>query len=139
MTWGNITNDVRLRQAHPAHGNQRSGAGGLSAWCERRYDWTFEREQMQTSLGVIPALFGLVEYLTSPGEKVLALTPSYGYFKHATVQSDRVFDTSRLLKQDNGRYEIDFDDFERKVKDPAVKLFLLCHPHNPTGRVWTET
>ncbi|MBP6796474.1 MAG: PatB family C-S lyase [Luteimonas sp.] len=133
---------VRQRLEHPIFGYTMNFDDQLYeavvAWCGRRYGWMFEREQMQTSLGVIPALFGLVEYLTSPGEKVLALTPSYGYFKHATVQGGRVLETSRLLEQDDGRYEIDFDDFERKVQDPAVKLFLLCHPHNPTGRVWTE-
>lgn len=133
---------MRERLMHPVFGytlnldDQLYDAFG--AWCGRRYDWRFDREQMQISLGVIPALFGLVEYISDPGDKVLSLTPSYGYFKHAAIQRGRVFETSPLLKRDGGYYEIDFDDFERKVRDPAVKLFFLCHPHNPTGRVWTE-
>lgn len=108
------------------------------AWCVERYDWRFTRDEMQVSLGVIPALFGLVEYICQPGDKVLTLAPAYGYFKHATVQRDREFVTSCLLVSDDGEYAIDFDDFESKVGDPAVKLFFLCHPHNPTGRIWTD-
>jgi cystathionine beta-lyase len=133
---------MRERLTHPILGYTMNFDDQLydafAAWCDRRYGWRFDREQMQVSLGVIPALFGLVEYVCGPGDKVLSLTPSYGYFKHAAVQRDRVFETSPLRRTDDGGYEIDFEDFERKVRDPAVKLFLLCHPHNPTGRVWTE-
>ncbi|AXF12572.1 aminotransferase (plasmid) [Paraburkholderia graminis] len=107
-------------------------------WCSQRYGWQFAREEMQISLGVIPALFALVEYVCRPGDKVLSLTPTYGYFKHAAIQRDREFVTSRMLISDDGAYAIDFDDFEAKVSDPAVKLFFLCHPHNPTGRIWTD-
>lgn len=133
---------IRTRLSHPIFGytmnfdNQLYDA--FVAWCKRYYGWQFDREQMQVSLGVIPALFGLVEYVCNPGDKVLSLTPSYGYFKHATVLQDREFETSPLRRKDNGDYEIDFEDFENKVRDPAVKLFFLCHPHNPTGRIWTE-
>lgn len=133
---------MRERLAHPIFGYTMNFDGQLydafGAWCDRRYGWRFEREQMQISLGVIPALFGLVEYICNPGDKVLGLTPSYGYFKHAVVHGGRIFETSPLRKKDDRDYEIDFEDFERKVRDPAVKLFFLCHPHNPTGRVWTE-
>lgn len=106
-------------------------------WCLKRYDWRVEREEMQVSLGVIPALFGLVDYICGPNEGVLTLTPAYGYFKHAANQRGRTLVTSPLLEVD-GSYTIDFDDFEQKASDPAVKLFFLCHPHNPTGRVWTD-
>ncbi|OAJ56005.1 aminotransferase [Paraburkholderia ginsengiterrae] len=133
---------VRKRLEHPIFGYTMNFDDQLydafGAWCERRYGWSFEREQMMVSLGVIPALFALVEYICNPGDKVLTLTPAYGYFKHAAVQQDRELVTSPMRECANGDYEIDFDDFERKVSDPSVKLFFLCHPHNPTGRVWTE-
>ncbi|MBD8577538.1 putative C-S lyase [Pseudomonas syringae] len=106
-------------------------------WCERRYGWSFPREQMMVSLGVIPALFALIHYLCGSDDKVLTLSPSYGYFKHAAVKSGRTFITSPLVAQD-GHYEVDFADFEKNASDPAVKVFFLCHPHNPTGRRWTE-
>ncbi|WP_311273428.1 MULTISPECIES: PatB family C-S lyase [unclassified Rhizobium] len=109
----------------------------FNAWCQRRYSWSFPREQLVLSLGVIPALFGLVKYLCGPTDKVLTLSPSYGYFKHATVKNGRTLATSPLINND-GHYEIDFKDFEEKAADSSVKVFLLCHPHNPTGRLWSE-
>lgn len=105
------------------------------AWCDRRYGWTFPREQMVLSLGVIPALLALVEYLCGPDDKVLTLSPAYGFFKHAAEQNGQTLVTSALS---GPGYEIDFADFEAKANDPAVKVFFLCHPHNPTGRRWTE-
>ena len=107
------------------------------AWCQRRHGWSFPREQLVLSLGVIPALFGLVNYLCGPHDKVLTLSPSYGYFKHATVKSGRTLVTSPLINND-GHYEVDFKDFEEKAADISVKVFFLCHPHNPTGRLWSE-
>lgn len=109
----------------------------FSQWCKKKYDWGFSREEMQLSLGVIPALIGLVEYICEPGEKVLAFTPSYAFFKHASSRVGREFVTSKLI-ENNNEYDIDFEDFERKAQDPQVKLFLLCHPHNPVGRIWTH-
>lgn len=106
-------------------------------WCKEKYDWEFAREEMQISLGVIPALIGLVEYICEPGEKVLAFTPSYAFFKHASNRVGREFITSKLIEKNN-EYLIDFEDFERKAQDPKTKLLLLCHPHNPVGRIWTN-
>lgn len=129
------------RMKHPIFGytmnydNQLHDA--LGGWCYRRFGWSFPREQMVLSLGVIPALFGLVGYLCGPHDKVLTLSPSYGYFKHATVKSGRTLVTSPLINN-SGHYEIDFADFEVKASDPAMKVFFLCHPHNPTGRRWTD-
>lgn len=109
----------------------------FSSWCKRRYDWTFAKEELLFSPGVIPALYELVEILTSPYEKVLITTPSYGFFKHAVDYSGRILVTSPLVRQDDGPFTIDFDDLERKAADPQMKLLIWCNPHNPTGRVWT--
>jgi cystathionine beta-lyase len=106
-------------------------------WCEHRYDWPVRRAETRVSLGVIPTLYDLVDCVCGPGDKVLSLTPAYAYFKHAAVHHGREFITSPLLKQGTG-YDIDFEDFEAKAKDPKVRIFFLCHPHNPTGRVWRE-
>lgn len=105
------------------------------AWCERRYGWTFPHEQMVLSLGVIPALFALVDYMCGPDDKVMTLSPAYGYFEHATRRNGRTLVTSALCGASN---TINFLDFENKARDPAVKVFFLCHPHNPTGRRWTD-
>ena len=106
-------------------------------WCKRRYGWSFEKEDLVMSNGIIPALYELVDYITEPDEKVLFLTPSYAYFKYAADFNNREAVCSDLIN-DEGYYEIDFEDFERKAADEKTTLFILCNPHNPSGRVWSE-
>jgi cystathionine beta-lyase len=129
------------RLTHPIFGYTMNFGDELyeafHAWCVDRYGWSFAREEMQTSLGVIPALFALTDYLCEPGDKVLGLAPSYGYFRHAAEHRGCEFVTSPLVTQDGGHF-IDFADFEARASDPRTKLFFLCHPHNPTGRMWSE-
>lgn len=108
----------------------------FSAWCRRRYGWDFPKEELVMSNGVIPALFELVEYICKPDEKVLFLTPSYAYFKHAADHSGRAYVCSDLINSD-GYYSIDWEDLERRCAEPKTRLFIHCDPHNPSGRVWT--
>ncbi|MNV23250.1 Cystathionine beta-lyase PatB [compost metagenome] len=132
---------MKARLDHPIFGYTMNMGDELydafQAWCVERYDWRFERDALQVSLGVIPALYALADYLCAPGNKILTLTPAYGYFSRAAQQTGHDLVVSPLLSRD-GVYEIDFADFEAKAKDPAVTLFFLCHPHNPTGRAWTK-
>ena len=107
----------------------------FSGWCQRRYDWIFQKDHLVTSNGIIPALYELVEYITKPDEKVLFLTPSYAYFKYAADHHHREWVASDLINE-GGRYQIDFEDLEQKVADEKTTLLILCNPHNPTGRVW---
>ena len=110
----------------------------FAAWAQHFYGWAPERDHFLTSPGIVPALFDLVEHVLKPGEKTLTLTPAYGYFKHAPTYHDKEYVTCGLIEDESGQYSIDFDDFAAKVADPQVRMFFLCHPHNPTGRVWTE-
>lgn len=105
------------------------------AWCRDRYGWTFDPEHVAWSAGIVAAIYQIVEDLVRPDEKVLTLAPSYGPFFGAAEYNHVGFVTSDLKKED-GRFEIDFKDLEEKASDPAVKLLLLCNPHNPTGRIW---
>jgi cystathionine beta-lyase len=108
----------------------------FSGWTKRHYDWSFEKKHLVTSPGIIPALYELVEYICKPDEKILILTPSYAFFKHAVDYNHMELVTSDLVEKD-GYYTIDFDDFEKKAKDEKASLCIFCNPHNPTGRVWT--
>ncbi len=109
----------------------------LRNWCSSRYDWTFEKDHLVFSPGVIPALYQLVEDLVPKDGKVLTMTPAYGFFLHACEYNGVELVTSEL-KRENGRYEIDFEDLERKASDSEVKMLMLCNPHNPAGRIWTK-
>ena len=110
----------------------------FSGWCRKRYGWDFPKEELVFSPGVIPALYELVELLTEPDEKVLFMAPSYGFFKHACRYSGRQFVCSDLIN-DGGHFRVDPDDLAAKAADPAIKQLIWCNPHNPTGRVWTES
>ena len=110
----------------------------FAGWCERHYEWVPEREHFVTSAGIVPAVNDLVEYIVKPGEKVLTLSPAYGPFETAATKHGHQLVTCRLVASNDGRYTVDFEEFEKKLADPDLRLFILCHPHNPTGRVWAE-
>ena len=116
---------------------EKSYYDAFAGWCKNRYDWTFHRKELVMSNGIIPALYELVEYICKTDEKVLFLTPSYAYFKYAADFNKRDYLCSDL-KNEDGQYSIDFEDFEKKAADEKTKLFIFCNPHNPSGRVWKE-
>lgn len=109
----------------------------LLKWCKDRYDWEFKKDELVFSPGVIPALYQLVEDLVAKDEKVLTMTPAYGFFLHA-CEYNNVELVESPLKITEGKFEIDFDDFDKKAADPKVRVLMLCNPHNPSGRIWTE-
>ena len=107
------------------------------SWAKKMYGWTFKKEHLVTSPGVIPALYDLVGYICRSGEKILITTPSYIYFKHAADYNQISLICSDLIYNE-GYYSINFQDFEEKAKDPDVTVCIFCNPHNPTGRIWSE-
>ena len=109
----------------------------FAAWCNKMYDWSFPKEELTFSAGVIPALYQLIELLVVKDEKVIIHTPAYGYFQHAAEYNGVEYIKAPLLKE-KGEFTIDFDDLEKIAADPKVKLLIWCNPHNPSGRVWTE-
>lgn len=110
----------------------------FAAWCERMYGWRFPQEQLCTSHGIVPALFDLIRLRCKPGEKALFFTPSYGPFRRAAVDTGHEYVCSDLVRGEDGVFRIDFDDFAAKAADPTVTVCILCNPHNPTGRIWTD-
>jgi len=106
-------------------------------WFQRRYNWKLEKNWIVFTPGVIPGIFFSVQAFSEPGDKVIIQTPAYHPFAAAVNENGR----KRLLnplKLINGRYEMDFEDLKKKVKEPKVKMIILCNPHNPTGRVWAK-
>ena len=133
---------LHARVDHGIFGYTEMFGGALphafAAWCERMYGWRFPQEQLCTSHGIVPALFDLIRLRCKPGEKALFFTPSYGPFRRAAVDTGHEYVCSDLIRGEDGVFRIDFDDFAAKAADPAVTVCILCNPHNPTGRIWTD-
>lgn len=106
-------------------------------WMDRRHGWPVEQDWIVPENGVVPALSVAVRALTEPGDQVLIQTPGYPPFSSAAASNGRVAVHSSLLLGEDGFYRMDLEDFRRKAADPRTKLFILCSPHNPVGRVWT--
>lgn len=106
-------------------------------WMQRHYGRTVEKEWIVLTPGVIPALNVLVETFVQPGEKVLIQRPVYHPFFSA-IENNRSQIVSNSLIYQDGRYCMDFEDLAQKAADPAVKMAILCNPHNPIGRAWTR-
>jgi cysteine-S-conjugate beta-lyase len=104
-------------------------------WMRRRHGWQIQPEWIVSTPGVVPAINYMVRTFTRPGEKVLVQRPVYYPFFNA-IENNGAAIVSNNLVLDNGRYRMDFEDFEKKATDPSVTLFILCSPHNPVGRVW---
>ena len=110
----------------------------FSQWCQKRYDWKVDREQIVTSPGIVAALRDLVHLILNTGDKVLILTPSYRPFQAAAKDNGLEIICSDLLVDQDGYYTIDFEDFRKKASCPEIRLCIFCNPHNPSGRTWTE-
>ncbi len=106
-------------------------------WEKKRHGWNINREWIVFSPGVVPALSMLIQAFSSPGDKVILQLPVYYPFMDAVVNNKRRV-LNNPLKLINGKYRMDFEDLEKKAVDPRAKLLILCSPHNPVGRVWTE-
>ena len=109
----------------------------VSKWFAARHDWSIEHDWLVLAPGVVTAIYTAVRAFTSPGEAIIINQPVYGPFASSVEQSGRKLVVNELV-YDNETYMIDFDDFEAKIKQENVKMFILCNPHNPVGRVWAE-
>lgn len=108
----------------------------IISWFERRHQWHIERDWIIYTSGVVPAISAIIKALTEPGDKVLVQTPVYNCF-FSSIRNNGCTTAENALVRKGNSYEIDFDDFERQAADEKTKVFLLCNPHNPAGRVWT--
>ncbi len=128
------------RVAHGVFGYTQIDDGYYDAvisWYARRHQWTIARRWMLYTSGVVPAVSCSIKALTLPGENVLVQTPVYNCFFSSIRNQGCQIVENRLVRKDDS-YVIDWEDFERKCADEKTTVFLLCNPHNPTGRVWTR-
>ena len=105
-------------------------------WEKRRHGYEIQREWLRFSPGVVAGIYRYVQAYTQKGDSCIILSPCYYPFMHAVHDNERKLVCSMLINN-GGIYSIDYEDFEAKIVENDVKLFVLCSPHNPVGRVWT--
>jgi len=137
-----IQEAIRQRANHPVFGYtlvQEDYYEAIISWFHRRHRWTIAREHILYTIGVVPAMSVAIKALTMPGEKVLILSPDYNcFFSSVKNNGCEVVESVLQYRSNTNRFEVDWADFEEKCKDEKCTVFLLCNPHNPTGRVWNR-
>lgn len=110
----------------------------IQHWFKKRHDWKISREEIVYSPGTVHALNVAVKALTKPGDGVIIQRPVYPPFTAAVEGNGRVVQNNALKCDSEGNYTIDFGDFESKAKEETTTMFILCNPHNPAGRIFTQ-
>ena len=135
-----ILEAVKKRAEHGVFGYNivpESYYEAVISWFHRRHQWEIQRQWILYTTAVVPAMSCVIKALTMPGEKVLILSPAYNCF-FSSIKNNGCEVLESPLKAVDDSFEVDFDDFEAKCADEKTTLFLLCNPHNPSGRVWTR-
>ena len=135
-----VEDAVIERTKHGIFGYSESGEEyfkEVAGWMRRHHNWEIRPEWLIKTPGVVFALAMAVKAFTEKGDSVLIQQPVYYPFSEAIKDNGRV-PVNSPLKLEHGHYEVDFEDFEQKIREQNVRLFLLCSPHNPVGRVWKE-
>lgn len=133
-----IREAVMERAKHPVYGytvRKDEFPEAIVAWMKTRHSWNVDKEWISFSPGIVPALNMCVLAFTEPGDKIMIQPPVYFPFFRAVKDHKREL-VENVLVNTNNSYSIDFEDFEEKASES--KAFILCHPHNPVGRLWNR-
>lgn len=141
-TFPGITEALQRRVAHGIFGYTRVPEAYYEAvcrWFGKHHGWHINREDIIYTSGVVPAVSAVIKALTLPGDQVIVQGPVYNYF-FSSIRNNgcETVSNSLIYNKEELRYEIDFDDLERKLAHERARLMLICNPHNPGGRVWTR-
>lgn len=141
-TFPGITEALQRRVAHGIFGYTRVPEAYYEAvcrWFGKHHGWHINREDIIYTSGVVPAVSAVIKALTLPGDQVIVQGPVYNcFFSSIRNNGCEMVSNSLIYNKEELRYEINFDDLERKLKHERARLMLLCNPHNPGGRVWTR-
>lgn len=106
-------------------------------WTEKRYGYSINPETLVHTSGVVLSLVLAVELLTCEDDNIMISSPAYPPFYDCVLDNNRKLFLNELIIKDN-KYVIDFEDFENQIVENNIKWYILCNPHNPTGRVWSR-
>lgn len=141
-TFPAITEALQRRVAHGIFGYTRVPEAYYEAvcnWFGKRHGWNINHEDIIYTSGVVPAVSAVIKALTLPGDQVIVQGPVYNcFFSSIRNNGCEMVSNSLIYNKEELRYEIDFDDLERKLAHERARLMLICNPHNPGGRVWTR-
>jgi len=133
-----VQKTMQKRAAHPIYGYTvypDAYYEAIQNWMQKRFAWQIEKECIVPCYGVVPSLNFAITAYSEPGDGIIIQTPLYAPFSSSVKHKNRrVLDNTLVYEE--GEYHIDYDDFEVKAKE--AKLFLLCSPHNPSGRAWSQ-
>lgn len=132
-----VIDAIRKRLEHPILGYTvlpHNYNSALVNWIKKIHNWQLQPEWVGFIPGIVPGLSFAVQSLTKTNDHILVQPPVYFPFFHVTERNHRILIYNQL-KEENGKFIIDFDDFEQKIT-PETTMFILCNPHNPGGRVW---
>ena len=136
-----ILDAVQERVRHGIFGYTESGEGyfeAVAGWMEKRHGWSVRPEWLVKTPGVVFALATAVKAYAEAGTAVLIQEPVYYPFNRVITQNGRKVISNDLVQGEDGRYHMDLEDFEKKIAENDIRLFLLCSPHNPVSRVWSK-
>lgn len=135
-----ILNDIKTAVNHGIFGYSEAKENyftPLNNWFLTHFNWEVKKDWLVKTPGVVYAIAMAIKAFTKPQEGIMIQQPVYYPFSECILDNDRKLVNNPLV-YNNGRYTIDFEDFESKILQENVKLFILCSPHNPVGRVWTK-
>lgn len=135
-----VMDAIRTRMEHPVFGYMKLPARyeeSIILWHKKRYGSEIKKEEIIPVASVLGGVAMAIQGLTEKGDKILISTPGYHAFSNAVLNNERILVPSPMIKKEE-LYYMDFARMEKQIEEENIKLFLLCSPHNPTGRIWTQ-
>jgi len=135
-----VIDAVIARAQHPVYAYPKvddSFYNVTADWIKRRYGWQIDPAWAMFTVGITPIYNNLIVALTEPGDKIIIQPPVYQCFMEAVNNNHREI-SANVLRYEDGKYTIDFEDLKARAADPKAKIMILSNPHNPVGRVWTK-
>lgn len=135
-----ILEDIKLRASEGVFGYTEpldDYYKAVTGWFRKHHNWEFAEDTIVTAPGVVFALTVAINAFTKPGDAVIIQEPVYYLFRKMSALNDRKVVNSELVVK-NEHYEMNLEDFEQKIIENNVKMYILCNPHNPGGRVWSK-
>lgn len=109
----------------------------VKEWMKKRHGWDIDEKWVEFVTGVVPGAIFSIQAFTNPGDKIVCFGPLFGPLRDGVIDNGRQLIHSPFINEEEV-YLVDFEDLEKKLSDPRTKMFILCNPHNPVGKVFTE-